>query len=118
MIRFCLQAAHSSALTPRVRCSRHPAVGCLFKAVRGAADRSLLHWPFISFKVETKRSNLQKLIFMLCILLNPVLLIPPDSTLAIRPNVFFIGVLFNNTLIDDYHSIRTRDSQYFKRWKS
>lgn len=54
MITFCLQAAHSSALTPRVRCSQHPAVGCVFKAVRGAADRSLLHWPFISFKVETK----------------------------------------------------------------
>lgn len=43
---------------------------------------------------------------MVCILLNPILLIPPDSALAIRHNVFFIGVLFNNTLIDGDRSIR------------
>lgn len=60
------------------------------------------------------RSDLQKLIFMVCILLNPILLIPPDSTLAIRHNVFFIGVLFNNTLIDGYHGIRTRGQSVFQ----
>lgn len=60
------------------------------------------------------RSNLQKLIFMVCILLNPILLIPPDSALAIRHNVFFIGVLFNNTLIDGDRSIRIRGQPVFQ----
>lgn len=45
---------------------------------------------------------------MVCILLNLILLIPSDSTLAIRHNVFFIGVLFNNMLIDGYHGVLTR----------
>lgn len=51
---------------------------------------------------------------MVCILLNLILLIPPDSTLAIRNNVFFIGVLFNRMLIDGYHSIRIRGQSVFQ----
>lgn len=51
---------------------------------------------------------------MVCILLNPILLIPPDSTLAIRHNVFFIGTLFNRMLIDGYHSIRIRGQSVFQ----
>lgn len=47
-------------------------------------------------------------------LLNPILLIPPDSSLAIRHGVFFIGVLFNNMLIDGYHSIRIRGQSAFQ----
>lgn len=114
-VLLCLRVVHPGALCPSVRSCRRPEVCCVFEAGRGVAERSLLHWSFISLKVETKvRCNPQKLIFTVCILLNPILLIPPDAALAIRHNVFFIGALFNNTLIDGYRGIAIRGLSVFQ----
>lgn len=101
----CPQVPHSSALSVSVPVY---VVRCVVNSRQVEEQQKGVHCAGHLFpwkQGQKVRSNLQKLIFMVCVLSSLILLIPSDSTLAIRHNVFFIGVLFNNMLIDGYHGV-------------